>query len=124
MENYGREFVTRLARYLDEHPEETPAGLAIRAGLDNSAIRSLLSGRAQGPRLETAMKICAAIGTTIEEFMGQPRSAEERDILRLLSQLPVELRQRLLGYAEALSDNLDRSSREDAAETQVPQHPS
>lgn len=113
MENHGREFVLRLEAYLAEHPEETPAGLSVRAGLDNSAIRSLLAGRARGPRLETAMKICAALGTTIEEFMGQPRSPEERDILRLLSQLPVAQRQRLLGYAEALAGGLDRNSRED-----------
>lgn len=124
MENHGRDFVQRLEDYLAAHPEETPAGLAVRAGLDNSAIRSLLAGRARGPRLETAMKICAAIGTTLEEFMGQPRSPEERDILRLLSQLPVSQRQRLLGYAEALLDESGQDNRAEDAENPQLRDPS
>lgn len=114
----GRDFAARLKDYIDRTPGMTPAGLAVQAGLDNSTIRGLLTGKAQGPRLETALKICEAIGTTLEEFLGDPRTQEERDILRLLSQLPVDQRRRLLGYAEALRDAQDPRSPEPLEENE------
>ena len=91
------EFVRRLKKRIDEDPDLTPAGLAVRAGLDNSAIRSLLAGRAKSPRFSTVVKIMDALGTTLEEFMGEPRSKAERDILNLLSQMPDDERLQLLG---------------------------
>lgn len=105
-------FVERLRKVIEEDPELTPAGLAVKAGLDNSAIRSLLSGRAKNPRWDTIEKICAALGTTVEEFMGNPQTREERDIARLVSQLPVELRRQLIGYGQGLLDAQGSGPRE------------
>lgn len=102
-------FVEKLRRVIDSDPNLTAAGLAVRAGLDNSAIRSLLTGRAKNPRWDTIEKICAALGTSVEEFMGSPQTPEERDILRLVSQLPVDLRRQLLGYGQGLLASQDQS---------------
>jgi transcriptional regulator with XRE-family HTH domain len=101
-------FAARLRAVIDSDQSLTEAGLATRAGLDNSTIRQLLAGKTKNPRVDTAMKICAALGTTIEEFMGSPQTQEERDILRLISQLPVHLRRQLLGYGQALADAQDQ----------------
>lgn len=103
-----RTFAERLRAVIDNDPNLTEAGLATRAGLSNSVIRKLLAGDTKNPRIDTAMKICAALGTTIEEFMGSPQTQEERDILRLISQLPVHLRRQLLGYGQALADAQDQ----------------
>jgi transcriptional regulator with XRE-family HTH domain len=105
-----RTFAQKLQEVIDATPGLTPAGLAVKAGLNNSAIRSLLSGKAQSPRLDTAMKICAALGTTLEEFMGQARTAEERDILRLVAELPEPLRRQIVGYAQRVHDSQDHST--------------
>ncbi len=112
-----RTFAQRLQRVIDNDPDLTVAGLAVKAGLDNSALRSLLSGRAKNPRLDTAMKVCAALGTTLEDFMsgayGQdPKDAdpEAERIRALLSQLSPDERRRLLSYGEGLRDARDPSS--------------
>ncbi len=47
-------------------------------------------------------KVCAALGTTVDEFMAPERTDEEREILRLVGLLSDPLRRQLLGYAEAL----------------------
>ena len=107
-----RTFAERLQRVIDDDPSLTPAGLAVKAGLDNSAIRSILSGRIKHPRLDTAIRICEALGTTLEEFMGSAQTSEEREILRLLTRLSADRRRQLLGYGQALADEEDRSRRE------------
>ena len=103
-----RTFSERLRQAIDETPGLTPAGLALKAGLNKTTIRKVLDGSSQNPRFDTAMKICAALGTTVEEFMGSPRDEEERRILRLLSQLSLAERRQLLGYGEAMRDAADR----------------
>ena len=102
-------FVERLRRRIESDPELTPAGLAVRAGLDNSAIRSLLAGRARNPRWDTVEAICRALGTTVAEFMSDPETEEERRILHLLGQLTVEEQLRLLGYGDRLLEEQDRA---------------
>ena len=106
-----RTFAQRLQAVIDADEDLTPAGLAKRAGLDNSAIRSLLSGKAQNPRMDTAIKICAALGVTLEEFMADgflgetvPIDEEAQHIRTLLSQLTPEERVRLVTYGEGLRD--------------------
>lgn len=96
------EFLRRLRDRIESDPKLTPTSLALMAGLDNSAIRSFLSGRAKSPKLSTVNRIMAALGTTYEEFMGNPKTPEERDILRLVAELPVTERLQLLGFAKAL----------------------
>lgn len=106
-----RTFAQRLQSVIDGDPDLTPAGLAKKAGLDNSAIRSLLSGKAKNPRIDTAIKICSALGTTLEEFMSEsyrspsaPADEETQRIRTLLSQLTPEERIRLVTYGEGLRD--------------------
>lgn len=101
-------FVERLRRRIDSDPELTPAGLAVKAGLDNSAIRSLLAGRAKNPRWDTVEAICTALGTTVVEFMSDPQTEEEARILRLLGRLTVAEQLRLLGYGDRLLEERDR----------------
>ena len=98
------EFARRLRARIESDPSLTVAGLAISAGLDNSTLRGLLSGKATTPRLSTMEKVCAALGTTVDEFMAPERTDEEREILRLVSLLSEPLRRQLLGYAQALAD--------------------
>ncbi|MDZ4393799.1 helix-turn-helix transcriptional regulator [Cypionkella sp.] len=97
-----RTFAELLQARINSDPTLTEAGLAVKAGLSNSVVRKLLAGTTRNPRVDTAMKICSALGTTIEEFMGSPRTPEERDIAYLVSRLPVALRRQLLGYGQGL----------------------
>ncbi len=99
----NNDFARRLKARIDNDPTLTEAGLAVRAGLDNSTIRGMLAGRAKNPRLDTMQKICAALGTTVQDFMRADQTPEEREILRLVAQLSEPLRRQLLGYAEALA---------------------
>jgi len=101
------EFVRRLRARIAADPEITAAGLAVAAGLNNSAIRSLFSGKAKNPRADTMEKICAALGTTVNEFMAPERTSEEIEIARLVSLLSEPLRHQLLGYAAALVASQD-----------------
>ncbi|PHS21764.1 MAG: hypothetical protein COA84_15230 [Robiginitomaculum sp.] len=101
-ENNEDPFLVKLRAVIDARPEFTVAGLAVKAGLTNSAIRAMFSGRNQSPRLDTARKICEAMGTTLEEFMSDAQTSEEFEIVRLVSQLSVEERQQLLGFGKGL----------------------
>ena len=102
-----RTFAEKLRQRIEDDPNLTEAGLAVSAGLSNAAIRRLLSGATKNPRVDTAIMICRALGTTLEEFMGQPQTKEERRIAHLMSQLSVEERRQLLGYGEGLLAHRD-----------------
>ena len=106
-----RTFAQRLKVAIEADPTLTEAGLATKAGLSNSVIRKLLKGDTQNPRVDTAIKICAALGTTLEEFMADgflgeaaPIDEEAQHIRTLLSQLTPEERVRLVTYGEGLRD--------------------
>ncbi len=96
-------FLVKLKAVIDADPNLTAAGLSVKAGLGNSAIRSWLAGTNQSPRIESARKICEALGTTLEEFLADAQTEEEKQIVRLVSQLPDDLRRQLIGYGEALA---------------------
>ncbi len=106
-----RTFAERLKRAIERDPALTPAGLAVKAGLSNSVVRKILAGHTKNPRVDTAIMICRALGTTLEDFMsgafeGARLEEDEEDqrIRDLLSQLSIEERRLLLGYAEGLRD--------------------
>lgn len=101
-------FAELLRQRIESDEALTEAGLAKLAGLDNSTIRRILA-EGRNPRVDTAEKICAALGTTLEAFMGSAQTDEERDILRLAAQLPADLRQKLLVYAQGLADAARRT---------------
>lgn len=97
------EFTKRLRARIDADPDLTEAGLATKAGLDNSTVRQLLSGKAKNPRMDTALKICQALGVSLEEFMGAEFDPVQAEILRLLTQLDEPERHALLGAARGLA---------------------
>ena len=97
-----KEFVDHLSDWLASDPNLTEAGLAKAAGLDNSTIRQMIKFR-RNPRVDTAMRICASLGVSIEEFMsGAPRDPVTARLLRLMPKLDADERAQLLGYGEAL----------------------
>lgn len=96
-------FLVRLKERIDSDPDLTVSGLAVRAGLNNAAIRQWLSGTNKSPTIASARKVCAALGTTLEEFMSEARSPEEQEIVRLANQLPDHLLKELLGYGRGLA---------------------
>ncbi len=96
-------FLVKLKAVIDADPNLTAAGLSVKAGLGNSAIRAWFAGTNQSPRIESARKVCEALGTTLEEFLSDAQTEEERQIVRLVSQLPEDLRRQLIGYGEALA---------------------
>jgi transcriptional regulator with XRE-family HTH domain len=113
-----RTFAERLRAVINSDPEITEAGLATKAGLSNSVVRKILAGHTQNPRVDTARKICAALGTTLEEFMSDAQTPVEREIVRLVAQLPEHLRQQLLGYGQGLAAAADQSPPKDASENE------
>ena len=104
-------FLIRLRAEIDADPALNVSNLAVKAGLGNSSIRLMLAQN-RSPRVATMRKICAALGTTLEEFMSEARNPEEQEIVRLVSQLPEHLRQQLLGYGQALLDAERRAPQE------------
>jgi transcriptional regulator with XRE-family HTH domain len=100
-------FPHRLKAYIEDNPDMTVAGVAQKAGLDKSTIRQMIL-KNRSPRMETAERICAALGTTVEEFMTEGQSEEVRNIARLVSQLSVEQRLKLLGYGASLLEQPDQ----------------
>jgi hypothetical protein len=107
--NITESFISKLKAAIDADPLLTPAGLSKRAGLADSAIRLMFLRENQSPSLSTAESICNALGTNLIEFMSEAETAEGREIVRLVSQLPLPLRQQLLGYGQALADAEDHS---------------
>ena len=95
-------FLARLKERIDSDPDLTVSGLAVKAGLDNSTIRNLFARGYKSTRVSTARKICAALGTTYEEFMSDDKKEDELEIVRLVSQLSEADRQLLLGFGKGL----------------------
>ena len=113
-------FLRRLQARIDSDPELNVSNLATKANLSNSAIR-LMFKKKTSPRVSTMRKICAALGTTLEEFMSEAETPEEKEIMRLLMQLDEASRRELLGYGKALVARQDRSDPE-SPEAPEPDH--
>jgi transcriptional regulator with XRE-family HTH domain len=104
-DNYGMDgdaFVRRLRARLDSDESITPAGLAKRAGVDNSTIRKMLSIDGASPRMATAEKICAALGTTVRDFMSDQPDPVGQEIVSLYTRLTPEERRLLLAAARGM----------------------
>lgn len=113
-------FLVRLKERIDNDPKLSAASLSVKAGLSNAAIRHWMNGDSKGPTLENARKVAEALGTSLEEFLSNAESEEERRIVRLVSQLPESLRERLLGYGEGLLATVDREPQEAPQEEKPP----
>lgn len=94
-------FVEILEKRIEADKSLTPAGLAKKAGLDNSTIRQMLKER-RNPRIDTAIKICHALGETVESFMSEAHDPVMSELLGHLEQLTDEERQLLLAAARGL----------------------
>lgn len=101
--SFEEPFLRKLRQVIDETPGLTIAAVARNAGIDNKTIRSWLDGTNRSPTINSARKVCEALGTTLEEFLSDARTEEEKEIVRLVSQLPADLRRQLLGYGQALA---------------------
>lgn len=95
------EFVDILVDRIKSDPNLTEAGLAKRAGLDNSTIRQMIKNR-RSPRIDTAVKICHALGLTVEGFMSQGNDPVMSELLAHLEMLSPEERGLLLAAARGL----------------------
>jgi|LUMS01.1.fsa_nt_gb transcriptional regulator with XRE-family HTH domain len=95
-------FLVRLKAVIEADPDLTVSNLATRAGLGNSTIRLMFRDN-KSPRVATMRKICAALGTTLEDFMGDAKTPIEHEISRLVLQLPEHLREQLLAYGRGLA---------------------
>lgn len=103
-------FLIRLQAAIDSDPDLNVSNLSTKAGLSNSTIRTMLRDN-KSPRISTMRKICAALGTTLEVFMSNAQTEEEREIVRLVSQLPAHLRQKLIGYGQGLLETERQSAK-------------
>ena len=116
-ENHPTEpFLIRLQAAIDADPNLNVSNLATKAGLGNSTIRLMFRDN-KSPRVGTMRKICAALGTTLEEFMSNAQTEEEQEIVRLFAQLPEPLRQQLLGYGRGLAAASGQTPKEDDEES-------
>lgn len=95
------DFVETLIQRIADDPNLTEAGLAVRAGLDNSTIRQMIKHH-RNPRIDTAMKICRALGETVETFMTRQNDPVMSELLFHLEQLTEEERGLLLAAARGL----------------------
>ena len=96
------DFVEILIQRIADDPNLSDAGLAVKAGLNNSTIRQMIKSR-RNPRIDTAMKICHALGETVETFMSQRRDPVMSELLFHLEQLSAEERNLLLDAARGLT---------------------
>ena len=79
-------FIELLRHRIESDEGLNVSSLATKAGLDNSTIRTMLrDGR--NPRLDTMEKICAALGTTVEDFISEANDPVRSEILYLLDHL-------------------------------------
>jgi transcriptional regulator with XRE-family HTH domain len=80
----------------------TPAAVNRKAGLSQTAVYEIISGRIKSPTLGTIEKIAAALETTVIDLLSENRQVEARHrILEAFDRLPPEDQERLLQTAQA-----------------------
>jgi DNA-binding phage protein len=104
-------FLRKLRETIDADPALNVSNLSVKAGLGNSTIRLMLAQN-KSPRVKTMRAICSALGTTLEEFISEAETPEEKEMMRLLMQLDEASRRELLGYGRALAARLNRGKSE------------
>jgi transcriptional regulator with XRE-family HTH domain len=95
------DFVELLQKYIDADPDLTESGLAKKAGLNNSTIRQMIKYN-RSPRIDNALKICKALGMTIEGFMAGSQDPVRAELLFLIDQLSSEELHVLRGAARGI----------------------
>ncbi len=84
-----------------------PAQLSLRAGLNRRAVSDILEGRAQSPKLSTALSLASALGCDVGELIGLGKRAY----------LVPELAELLSQYDQSAQEQLAK------ALAQIPQRP-
>ena len=114
----NRDFVAILKDRIESDPELTVSGLAIKAGLNNSTIRQMITN-GRSPRIDTAVKICRALGDTVETFLSEARDPVTREILLCLEQLSDEERRMLLAAAKGLRAHAHEEGQQSASANSI-----
>lgn len=96
-----RTFIEILSDKIDADPDLTEAGLATKAGLNNSTIRQMIKNK-RSPRIDTAMKICRALNTTLEDFFAENTDPVRSELSFLIDQLSDQERGFLLSAAKGI----------------------
>lgn len=103
-------FVEGLRRIFTANPTLKPSVISVKAGLDNSTIRKLISGANSSPKIETANRIADAMGYQLADVIAIGAHEDPSlalDWLRLLDQVTPEVRDEAVKYALFLqSQNL------------------
>lgn len=90
-----------IERLLDQR-QMSMNELSKRAGLGQTGIADILSGKVRSTRLETVEKIAGALGVTVADLLSPAaRAAAEREMLAAFLKLPAEDQDRLIKTAEA-----------------------
>lgn len=80
------EFVQTLKWWLDHSSIGNPTALAKAAGLDKTAVRQMIVLE-RNPRIDTAMKICAALGVSLDQFFARDLDDKRSALMRQLDHL-------------------------------------
>lgn len=85
-----------------------PTRWSLDAGLSRTAVKDIVSRKVRSPSYATIAKLAKAADVNPLRLTVGPKYSklgeEEARIVHLVSQLPADLRHKLLGYAEALAD--------------------
>jgi transcriptional regulator with XRE-family HTH domain len=92
------DFVQNLEWWLDQDKDLTPTALARRAGLDKTAVRQMIVLK-RSPRIDTALKICGALGISLDQFFARDRDARRSALVRQLDHLTDDEIELLLSVA-------------------------
>lgn len=105
--NNVSEFVEALRWWLDHREGLSPTGLAKQAGLDKTAIRQIIEFD-RSPRIDTAMKICAALGVSLDQFLARDDDARRSELMRLLALLTDDELDMLQAAARGIAERRSR----------------
>lgn len=84
------------------HTGLSVADLSKRSGVSAQQLYKIKQGKSASTNVEDAQRISDAFGKTLDEFMGSPAGEYPHEIAYLYSQLPADLRRKLVGYGEGL----------------------
>lgn len=82
-------FVDTLQWWLARRDDLTPTTLARQADLDKTTVRQMIE-HDRWPRVDTAIKICAALNVTLDQFFARDDHSHKTELIRLLSLLTDE----------------------------------
>ncbi len=66
-------FIIGLEKWFEDHPGTKPATVGAAAGLSKSTIRKMISTDTKSPRRDTAERIAAELGMTVEQIIAYGR---------------------------------------------------